>query len=145
MNMKVIATVCATLALAACGNNGQNPENLKGANFVTTRGTTEITLSFDATDMRANGQVVNLYNAPYTANGDNIKFGNIASTMMMGPANDMQTESEYFQFLATVEKYDLSNGQLTLKNADGAEMVFTQVTDAVVETVSETETETVVE
>ncbi|MDE6250849.1 MAG: META domain-containing protein [Alphaproteobacteria bacterium] len=140
MNMKVIATVCSVLALAACGNNSQNPEKLKGANFVATSGTTEITLSFDENEMRANGQVVNLYNAPYTADGDNIKFGNIASTMMMGPTEAMQVEQEYFQFMATVEKYNLSGNQLTLKNADGAEMVFTQVTDTVVETVAETET-----
>lgn len=160
MKIKTIASVCALVVLAACGDASQNPEKLKGANFVTKSGDTQITLAFAPEDMRINGRVVNLYNASYTANGDNIKFGDMLSTMMMGPMDAMNAEQEYFQFMATVEKYDLNNGRLTLRDASGREMVFTQVdtlpdpdapadtgTDAVVEseTVIETETETVAE
>ena len=39
----------------------------------------------------------------------------------------MQTEQDYFQFMTTVETYDLDDGRLTLKNADGKEIVFQQV------------------
>lgn len=127
MNIKSFAVLAGVLALAACGDNTPNPEMLKGANFVATGNGTDITLSFDANEMRVNGQVVNLYNGTYTAEGNQIKFSPFASTMMMGPMDAMQTEQDYFQFMTTVETYDLTDGRLTLKNADGKEIVFQQV------------------
>lgn len=150
MKLKTIAFACSLVALAACGDASQNPEKLKGANFVITSGDTQITLAFAPEDMRINGRVVNLYNASYTANGDNIKFGDMLSTMMMGPMDAMNAEQEYFKFMATVEKYDLSNGKLILRDANGREMVFTQVDtlpdpDAADNSETVTESETVVE
>ncbi len=146
MKLVSFAALAGVLALAACGDNTPNPELLRGANFVATTGDTNITLSFAPDVMRINGQVVNLYNGTYTVDGDKITFGPIASTMMMGPQAAMQTEQDYFQFLATVNCYDLDDGRLTLKNQDGKEIVFQQVevlpTDEVVEVV---ETETVTE
>ena len=130
MNIKSFAVVAGVLALAACGDNTPNPEMLKGANFIAAGNGTDITLSFDANEMRVNGQVVNLYNGSYEVNGDQIKFSPFASTMMMGPMDAMQTEQDYFQFMATVESYDLTDGRLTLKNADGKEIVFQQVEPA---------------
>ena len=130
MNIKSFAVVAGVLALAACGDNTPNPEMLKGANFIAAGTGTDITLSFDANEMRVNGQVVNLYNGSYEVNGDQIKFSPFASTMMMGPMDAMQTEQDYFQFMATVESYDLTDGRLTLKNADGKEIVFQQVEPA---------------
>ncbi len=152
MNLKTFAIGACVLALSACGNEVQNPEKLKGANFVTKSGDTQITLAFAPDEMRINGQVVNLYNASYTADGDNIKFGDMLSTMMMGPMDSMNAEQDYFKFMATVEKYNLNDGKLTLRGADGREMTFTQVetlpgddaNDAVVESESETVAETVV-
>lgn len=130
MNIKSFAVVAGVLALAACGDNTPNPEMLKGANFIAAGTGTDITLSFDANEMRVNGQVVNLYNGSYEVNGDQIKFSPFASTMMMGPMDAMQTEQDYFQFMATVESYDLTDGRLTLKNADGKEIVFQQIEPA---------------
>ncbi len=127
MKIKLFAFGACALALAACGDGTQNPAALKGTNFIAASGDTNITLSFAENEMRVNGQVVNLYNASYTANGDNIEFGNIASTMMMGPVESMEVEQDYFQFLSTVEKYELKNGRLTLKNGAGREIVFQQV------------------
>ena len=130
MNIKSFALIAGVLALAACGDNTPNPEMLKGANFIAAGTGTDITLSFDANEMRVNGQVVNLYNGSYEVNGDQIKFSPFASTMMMGPMDAMQTEQDYFQFMATVESYDLTDGRLTLKNADGKEIVFQQIEPA---------------
>ncbi len=127
MNIKIIAAVCSVLALGACGNDTPNPEKLKGANFVSAQPGANITLSFAADEMRVNGQVVNLYNGTYTVDGAKISFGPLASTMMMGPMNAMQTEQDYFQFMETVDSYDLKNGRLTLKNPSGKEIVFQQV------------------
>ena len=128
MKYKFITGAICALALAACGNNDtQNPGLLKGANFVSAQPGVDITLSFDPEEMRVNGRVVNIYNGAYTADGNTIKFDGFASTMMMGEPDAMETEAEYFQFMPTVETYELSDGKLTLTAADGKEIVFIQV------------------
>lgn len=137
MNIKSFAMIAGVLALAACGDNTPNPEVLKGTNFISAGAGADITLSFDANEMRVNGQVVNLYNGTYEAEGNKIKFGPLASTMMMGPMDAMQTEQDYFQLMSTVETYDLTDGRLTLRNAEGKEIVFQQV-EPVAEVVEET-------
>ena len=127
MKFKLIATGLCALALAACGENGLNPELLKGANFVSAQPGVDITLSFDPEDMRVYGSVVNRYNGGYTADGNEIKFDGFASTMMMGTPEAMETETEYFQFMPTVETYEYSDGKLTLIGEGGKEIVFVQV------------------
>ena len=127
MKLKMLFAGACTLALVACGDNAQNPELLKGANFVSAQPGADITLTFDPVEMRVYGGVVNRYNGGYTADGDNIKFEGFASTMMMGAPEAMETEQEYFQFMPTVEKYELGDGKLTLIAGDGKEIVFTQV------------------
>ncbi|MBQ4070533.1 MAG: META domain-containing protein [Alphaproteobacteria bacterium] len=127
MKFKLIAAATCALALAACGDNAQNPEMLKGTNFVSAQPGVDISLSFDPEEMRVYGRVVNLYNGGYQADGNEIKFGEIASTMMMGPADAMETEQEYFQFIPTVEKYEFADGKLTLIGNDGKEIIFVQV------------------
>lgn len=134
MKFKLLAVGICALALGACYENQQNPDVLKGANFVSENPAVNIVLSFDPTEMRVNGRVVNLYNGAYTADGNNIKFDGFASTMMMGPQDAMVTEQEYFQFMPTVEKYELVDGQLTLIGADGKEIVFIQVEELPVDT-----------
>ena len=126
MKKLILAGTCA-LALAACGDNAQNPELLKGANFVSAQPGADITLSFDPNEMRVYGRVVNLYNGGYTVDGDNIKFEGFASTMMMGEPEAMETEQEYFQFMPTVVEYELDDGKLTFIGQDGKEIIFTQV------------------
>ena len=127
MKLKLIASGICALALGACGDSTQNPDVLKGMNFVSAQPGVDITISFDPTEMRVYGGVVNRYNGAYTADGDNIKFDGFASTMMMGAPEAMETEQEYFQFMPTVEKYTLADGKLTLIANDGKEIIFTQV------------------
>lgn len=146
MKIKALALGAMALALAACGDGGQNPAELRGAAFIANGDGTDITLSFDENEMRFYGQVVNLYNGDYTAAGNHIKFDQGATTLMMGPANEMATERDYFQFLTKVNKYDLNNGTLTLIAKDGQTMTFKQVDANAVpdDTVTVTETEAVV-
>ena len=127
MNFKSILAGVCTLALVACGDASQNPDVLKGANFVSAQPGVDITLSFDPNEMRVYGRVVNLYNGGYSAEDDNIKFDGFASTMMMGEPEAMAIEQEYFQFMPTVETYEYSDGKLTLIGNDGKEIVFVQV------------------
>ncbi len=128
MKFKLFAIGACALALVACGaDDAQNPELLKGANFISAQPGVDITLSFDPVEMRVYGGVVNRYNGGYSADGDNIKFDGFASTMMMGDPEAMETETEYFEFMPTVEKYELSDGKLTLIATDGKEIIFTQV------------------
>ena len=138
MNIKPFALAAGILALAACNDKTPNPAALKGANFVSDATGTNIILSFDPSEMRVNGRVVNLYNGPYEVSGNKIAFGPMASTMMMGPMDAMQTEQDYFQFMSTVETYDLKDGRLTLKNGTGKEIVFQQVDTIPGEVVEET-------
>ena len=135
MIFKLFAVGACAIALAACDTNSQNPEMLKGANFVANQPGATITLSFAPDEMRVNGKVVNQYNGTYTANGNKIKFDGFASTMMMGEPDAMQTETEYFQFMPTVETYELKDGILTLTSGDGTEIIFTQVVEVPTETV----------
>lgn len=127
MTLKTFASIAGLLALTACGDNAQNPELLKGANFIAEGPDATIILTFAPDEMRVNGKVVNLYNGAYTVEGDTIKFDGFASTMMMGEPNAMAVEQEYFQFMPMVEKYELADGKLTLIANDGKEIVFTQV------------------
>ncbi len=131
MKFKLFAIGACALTLTACGGDDtQNPEMLKGANFVSAQPGVDITLSFDPTEMRVYGGVVNRYNGGYSADGDNIKFDGFASTMMMGEPEAMEIEQEYFEFMPTVERYELTDGTLTLIATDGKEIVFTQVESA---------------
>ena len=141
MKFKLIATGICALALTACGNNGQNPEMLKGVNFISAQPGVDITLSFDPSEMRVYGRVVNNYNGAYTADGDEIKFDGFASTMMLGAPEAMETETEYFQFMPTVETYEYADGKLTLIGEGGKEIVFVQVEDTPDAQASETSAE----
>lgn len=150
MNIKSFAILAGVAALAACSDNSSNPDALKGANFIANAGETDIILVFAPDDMRVNGSIVNLYNGTYQVNGNTITFGPMATTMMMGPADAMQVEQEYLQFLNTVNYYELENGKLVLKNPDGKEIIFNQVEivpndSGIVEPETETDTETILE
>lgn len=127
MKIKNISVLGALIALTACGTDNPDPQKLKGNTYVTKSGNTEITLTFAPADMRVNGHALNIYNASYTANGDNIKFGDMLSTMMAGPEEEMVAEQEYFHFMSTVEKYNLNGNTLILHGENGQEIIFTQV------------------
>ena len=127
MNIKIISLVAVMAALGACSAEEtpvQNPELLKGGEFVATQNGVDIKLNFDAETTRAYGKVVNNYNGSYEAAGNKIKFGPMMSTMMYGPENAMKVESEYFKFMGTVETYELAGSTLKIKDNDGKEIVF---------------------
>jgi heat shock protein HslJ len=125
MKLSTAILMTSALALGACGQS-QNPEMLRGKNFTATQNGTPIELSFDATDDRVFGHVVNRYNGAYTASGDKIKFDQFISTRMMGLPAAQQVEDGYYKFMATVQNYDLNGDKLTLESADGTKMEFVE-------------------
>lgn len=137
MKLKSFVLGAAVLALAACGDNAQNPDLLKGAKFVSEQPDVTITLEFAPEEMRVNGKVVNLYNGAYTVDGDKIQFEGFASTMMMGEPAAMEIEQEYFQFMPTVQTYEFTDGKLVLTGTDGKEIVFTQIEETPAEAPAE--------
>ncbi|MGE5375849.1 MAG: META domain-containing protein [Bacteroidota bacterium] len=64
----------------------------------------------------------NTYNGPYTVNGNQIKIGPLASTMMAcsDPAGIMDQEQQYLAALGTAATYQVENNVLELRTADGA-------------------------
>lgn len=109
--------------LSAC-----KPEpTLKGQEFILRQSDLEITLSFDAHENRYFGKAVNRYFGAYQVQGDKITFGATASTMMMGPEEDMTLESDYFDALSKIKSYTLSPNTLTLTSENNETLVFDRV------------------
>ena len=114
--------LCAGLLLVACGKKAVS---LEGSSYqYTAPNGTVVSLDFMEGEHRIAGQVVNRYFGSYEQNDQHITFGPIGSTMMMGPQEAMQVESDYFQFLARVNSFDLTHENLILKTPDGQEMIF---------------------
>ena len=127
MNIKPFALAAGIMALAACSDNTPQPKEFNGGNFVSQQPGATITMTLDPAEGRVHGRVVNVYNGTYTIDGNNIKFGEMVTTMMMGPQDAMATEREYLTFMPTVETYNYQDGKLTLVGVDGKEIVFEQV------------------
>lgn len=117
--------MAGVLAIAACGNDApQNPELLRGGEFTTEMNGVTVTLKFDPNDTNVYGRVVNSYRGTYNATGNKITFSPFASTMMMGPADAMNVERDYFDFMTKTKSYRLKDNSLTIKGTDGREIVF---------------------
>ena len=78
-----------------------------------------VTLNLTA-DGSFNGQApVNLYFGSYTETENGITFGAVGSTMMAGPEDQMNAESEFFAALGNVAGYKVVDGRLFLTDAAG--------------------------
>ncbi len=122
---KLLSYALISLSLLGCNQE----QTLKGKNYkTTTKNGTEITLLFDANEDRVSGKVVNNYFGPYVIREQQIKFGPLASTMMMGPQNQMEDENNYMKFMnQDVETYEIKDNKLILKSAN-EEMIFNEFT-----------------
>ena len=122
---KIASWLTGIFLLAACG---AEPENVtqSGRSFVLNNpenGAT-VTLNFDANENRFYGKVVNNYFGSYEVNGLQIKFGNPASTMMMGPLPLMEAESNYLKTIEKVDSFALEGKILKLRTPDGTVLKF---------------------
>ena len=81
-------------------------------------------MTFDANG-HVNGKVVNYLMGSYKLSAkNNIKFGDMATTMMMGPADEMEAESDFLQILPRVKSYKMDGENLILVTDNGGELVF---------------------
>ncbi len=123
---KLLSLMIAFVLTAACSAQ-ENSFKGKEYKMNDAANQAEITLGFDAKESRFFGRVVNNYFGKYEMDGTTIKFGPAASTMMAGPENLMKAESQYLMTLPKVNSFVLEGQKLTLKTADGKELVFEEV------------------
>ena len=131
--MAVIAAACAPTAAPA--NQPAQPKEqpvsgntLDGTSWtlVTLNGQpalkdTTVTLNF-AAGKAVGSDGCNRYTGGYTADGTNIKFDQMASTMMACAEPIMQQAAAYLQALAQAATYKANAKQLTLADASGKEL-----------------------
>ena len=73
------------------------------------------TLAFDAAKKSASGfSGVNRFFGGYERDGEKLKFGQLGSTFMAGPPEQMQVESAFLAMLASVTHWKLAGETLTL-------------------------------
>ncbi len=125
--MKKLLSLMFALTLTAACSAQENSFKGKEYKMNDAANNAEITLGFDAKESRFFGRVVNNYFGQYEMDGNTIKFGPAGATMMAGPENLMKAESQYLMTLPTVNSFVLEGQKLTLKTADGKELVFEEV------------------
>ncbi|MDE2443690.1 MAG: META domain-containing protein [Methanocorpusculum sp.] len=82
-------------------------------------GNSDVTLNLTA-DGSFNGQApVNRYFGSYTETADGLTFSAVGSTMMAGPEDAMNAESEFYAALGNVAGYKVVDGRLFLTDAAG--------------------------
>ena len=109
------------LFLVAC-----KPEvSVRGREYtmITESGLT-ITLGFDMHTDRYFGKAVNRYFGKYQASRNKMMFTPPASTMKMGPEDDMMAEEKYFNDLSHVKSYQITDKNLILILSDNSTLHF---------------------
>lgn len=126
---KLLSLMFALVLTVACSSS---EDSFKGKEYKMqdAANNAEITLGFDAKESRFFGKVVNNYFGQYEVDANSIKFGPAGATMMAGPENLMKAESQYLMTLPTVNSFVLEGKKLTLKTADGKELVFEEIETA---------------
>jgi len=129
----LMAGTLIVLPACASGSGGeQDPKELEGTQWLLTEATdstTElggvgITIAFDGAQM-GGFSGVNTYGGSYTADADgNLKFGQIQSTLMAGPAPAMAAEAGYTALLQKCNGFKVKNDTLTLTEDNNDRLVF---------------------
>lgn len=122
---KILSVALLSISLISCAKE----DKLNGNSYILkSLNGCDISLIFSEKENRISGKVVNNYFGFYEISDNNkISFGPIASTMMMGPEDDMETEQEFFKFMNTVNNYKIKGDILTLTGKDGSVMKFEKI------------------
>ena len=81
---------------------------------------TEITANFSADGKLSGNASCNTYNASYETNGQNIKIGPAATTMMACDQAVMDQEAQYLTALTTAATYRIDGMRMEMRTAEGA-------------------------
>lgn len=128
--IKTLPVVALALFMVACGGSKKNYENLTAHEWVLDKveyadsasqivipGQKELKIMFaDSNKMVYGVAPCNGFFGPFTVEGDNLSFGNLASTMAY--CLDMPFESAYHGWLSTVKTYKATENTLTLRDGD---------------------------
>lgn len=82
-------------------------------------GNSDVTLNLTADGSFNDQAPVNLYFDSYTETADGLTFSAVDSTMMAGPEDAMNAESEFYAALGNVAGYKVVDGRLFLTDAAG--------------------------
>jgi len=129
----LVPVLMFTLVLPACGSDDggsetQNPADLEGVSWILTQMTTVggqtqivdvgVNAQFDGSSINGNSGC-NQYNGPYTAQGSQISFGNLAVTKKLCGEPEDSTETRYLQLLADVGSYRISGRSMSMNDTSG--------------------------
>ncbi len=81
---------------------------------------TEVTALFDAKGTVSGKGGCNNFNGGYTVDGNNIKIGPLASTMMACEEAVSKQETAFFKAMGNAATYSIQGDKLELRSADGA-------------------------
>lgn len=96
---------------------------LDGKEIKLTDNNSDIYIQFNEAEKKVNGRGgCNRFFGNYNMDGDKLKFSPIGATRMACP--DLQTESEFFRVLETVDAYSIKEGLLSLKSKGNVVAVF---------------------
>ncbi len=123
---KILSVVAMVLFMAACGTK---EETFKGKEYtlVNPENDVEVIFGFDADENRFYGKIVNNFFGSYQAEGNKIKFGQVGTTMMMGPREAMEAEKNFLDMLPNVTNIDLKKQEMVLTTADQKYILFKEI------------------
>jgi heat shock protein HslJ len=80
----------------------------------------EVTLTFDGEkkEVKGNGGV-NAYGGDYKADGSKLTVSSIYRTMIAGPEPLMSQEVEFLKILASAQRFDVVDNELTITGTEG--------------------------
>ena len=112
------------MLLAACSTEQNADFKVGSYKLVDSLNNVPTTITFNA-DGKVNGKVVNYMMGTYTLGKNNsISVGPLATTMMMGPEEEMEAEQNFLQIMPKVKSYKMQGNYLVLVTDNGGELLF---------------------
>lgn len=121
---KLLSLFLALFMVSGCFDSSENTFKGKLYKYTSSPENMAITLGFDAQEPRFYGKALNNYMGSYKQEGEEIIFSQVATTMMAGPQEMMQAESDYLAALPKVNSFKLDGKKLILKTSDGKELIY---------------------
>lgn len=144
--MKHLAILISIIILKSCGSS-QDVASLSNTTDMSTNEiisgsyaveqlenseiTKELTIDFDSKTKKVSGFAgCNRFFGTYSIDGSNISFSELGATRMMCEDEVNVIENKFFQMMAKINSYELSNGKLSLKSDDEVLIVASEIMNA---------------